>query len=312
MTKTNTTAHSAKWGVLFAFLGASLFAALNVALRFSEPYLTVWHVMFGRSLFGVVAMLAIARWMRVDLFGRHRPTLVLTGLTGVGGVTCLMVAIYMLPLFEALVLLYLYPVFAAILSPYVAEDRNRGMDWLLIGLAFIGTVLILWSTQTAGRLQWGYLAGLAAGFGYGLTNTLIRRVSAFNSPLTPFYYISLVGTVVCIGPLLLQQSPILVRSQGAIGLLVISVLAVTAHLASNKALSYLPSPKIGVIGMSEVVFGAILGLVLFNELMELRSVLGGCLIIGSGILLTVRSTAKLGQLDSEAQEKEVREILKID
>jgi len=45
---------------------------------------------------------------------------------------------------------------------------------------------------------------------------------------------------------------------------------------------------------------------------ELRSVLGGCLIIGSGILLTVRSTAKLGQLDSEAQEKEVREILKID
>jgi drug/metabolite transporter (DMT)-like permease len=312
MMKTNNTAHSGNWGVLFAFLSASLFAALNVALRLSEPYLTVWHVMFGRSLFGVAAMLAIARWMRIDLLGRHRPTLVLAGLTGVGGVTCLMAAIYMLPLFEALVLLYLYPVFAAMLSPYVAGDRIRGMGWLLIGLAFIGTVLILWSGQAAGRLQWGHLAGLTAGFGYGLTITLIRRVSAFNSPLTPFFYISLVGTVVCIGPLLFQQSPILIQSQGAIGLLVISTLAACAYLASNKALSYLPSPKTGVIGMSEVVFGAILGLVLFNEPMGWRSVLGGFLIISSDIWLTVRSTAILRQLDSEAQATEIRETLKID
>ncbi len=305
MTKTSTTVHSGNWGVLFAFLSASLFTALNVALRFSEPYLTVWHVMFGRSLFGVAAMLAMARWMQIDLLGRHRPTLVLAGLAGVGGVTCLMAAIYLLPLFEALVLMYLYPVFAAMLSPYVAGDRIRGMDWLLIGLAFAGTVLILWLGQAAGRLQWGHLAGLAAAFGYGLTITLIRRVSAFNNPLTPFYYISLVGTVVCIGPLLFQQSPILIQIQGAIGLLVISVLAACAHLASNKALSYLPSPKVGVIGMSEVVFGAILGLVLFNEPMGLRSVLGGCLIIGSGILLTVRSTGKLHPPDCEGEERKI-------
>jgi drug/metabolite transporter (DMT)-like permease len=179
-------------------------------------------------------------------------------------------------------------------------------------LAFIGTVLILWSGQAAGRLQWGHLAGLTAGFGYGLTITLIRRVSAFNSPLTPFFYISLVGTVVCIGPLLFQQSPILIQSQGAIGLLVISTLAACAYLASNKALSYLPSPKTGVIGMSEVVFGAILGLVLFNEPMGWRSVLGGFLIISSDIWLTVRSTAILRQLDSEAQATEIRETLKID
>jgi drug/metabolite transporter (DMT)-like permease len=307
MTKTSTTAHSGNWGVSFAFLSALLFAALNVALRFSEPYLTVWHVMFGRSLFGVAAMLAMARWMQIGLLGRHRPTLVLAGLAGVGGVTCLMAAIYLLPLFEALVLLYLYPVFAAMLSPYVAGDRIRGMDWLLIGLAFAGAVLILWPGQVAGRLQWGHLAGLAAAFGYGLSITLIRRVSAANSPLTPFFYISLVGIFVCIGPLLWQENPIVVQSRGALGLLVISVLAAAAHLASNKALSYLPSPKVGVIGTSEVVFGGILGLVLFNEPMGLRAVLGGCMIISSGVFLTIRSTGRFCPLDSEGQVREIEE-----
>jgi hypothetical protein len=48
--------------------------------------------------------------------------------------------------------------------------------------------------------------------------------------------------------------------------------------------------------------------------MGLRSVLGGCLILGSGIWLTVRSTAKLGELDSEDEDpvEVVRESSNID
>jgi hypothetical protein len=49
-------------GIFFAFLSAIIFVTLNIAILFSEPYLTVWRLMFSRCLFGVAAMVALARF----------------------------------------------------------------------------------------------------------------------------------------------------------------------------------------------------------------------------------------------------------
>jgi drug/metabolite transporter (DMT)-like permease len=64
-----------------------------------------------------------------------------------------------------------------------------------------------------------------------------------------------------------------------------------------KALSYLPSPEAGIIGMTEVVFGGILGLLVFSEPLTWRALIGASLILGSGVCLNLKSRLA-GQLQS--------------
>ncbi|MFZ7126556.1 MAG: DMT family transporter [Desulfobacterales bacterium] len=272
-------------GTGYAFLAASLFAMLNVVIRMADPYMTVWHMMFGRSLFGIVAMGILARAMGIRLLGVHRGVLTVVGLAGVTGVTSLTAALVLIPLFDALVLLYLFPAFAALLSPWLTGDRVSGRQWRLIALACMGAGFVLWSGELGNQLQWGHLLALSAAFFYGLALTLTRRVSGTNSPLTPFYYISAAGCLVCVGPLLWQQAPLWPDMQGFPALAGIAVLGTAAHLSTNKALSYLPSPQVGVISMAEVVFGAVFGFFLFGEPLGWGSLAGGVLILASGIRL---------------------------
>ena len=236
-------------------------------------------------------MVLLARATGVEILGRQRRTLCLVGISGALGISGLTMAVILLPLFEALILLYLFPAFSALLSPWLTRDRVTGRDWFFIGVACCGAALVLWSGQLGGRLQWGHLVALIASSCIGLTFTLIRRVSHDTSPLTPFFYICAAGIVVGAGPIFYQSETLMLSTQGLLPLLAVSVLAIGAHLTQNMALSYLPSPRVGVICMSEVVFGAIIGMLMFGEFFGLQTLIGGVLIIGSGIWLNLSRAA---------------------
>jgi drug/metabolite transporter (DMT)-like permease len=279
-------------GVGFGFTAAICYAGLNVAIRFANAHMSIWHIVFYRSLFGLVAVALLARLSGGGILGRRRWNLCLAGIAGAVGIAALTEALVVLPLFEALVLLYLFPAFSALLSPWLTTDRMTRRDWSLIGTACCGAALVLWSGRLGSSLQWGHFLGLAAAFCLGLTFTLIRRVSADNSALTPFFFICAAGLVVTVGPMLYQVGTPAISAAGLPALSAVAMLACAAHLAGNKALVYLPSPQVGVICMSEVVFGAIIGMLLFEEFFGWRTLLGGVLIVGAGIGLNVRRSER--------------------
>lgn len=274
-------------GVVFAFTAALCYAGLNMAIRFADAYTSIWHIIFYRSLFGAGAMVLLARLTGVGILGRQRMALCMVGISGAVGVTALTVALILLPLFEALVLLYLFPAFSALLSPALTRDRVTRQDWLFILTACTGAVMVLWSGQRFAGLSWGHSLGLVASFSLGLTFTLIRRTSARNSPLTPFFYICAAGILVSVVPMAAEPVGPLVPSAGLPSLAAVALLATAAHLYGNRALVHLSSPRVGVILMSEVVFGAAIGRFVFGESIGLQTLLGGLLIVGSGIGLNL-------------------------
>lgn len=279
-------------GSLFAFISAGMFALGDVAVRLAASHVTVWHMMFARCLVGLLAVTAIARTMRLSILGRNRVAMIFTGIVNVGGGMCMMIALTLLPLFDAIVLLYLYPAFAAFFSPYLAHDPIDGVDWLLIGTAFAGTTLVLWSGHVTYALQWGHIAGVGTAVCQGLTFTLIRRYSIDHHALTPFFYFCLVGTLCSLWPLLAQPEPFNISSAGTIALLAIVVLAGLGQVIMYKALAYIPSPDAGIISMTEVVFGGLLGYIIFSEPLSGRAFIGAALIIGSGVGLNLKNRSE--------------------
>lgn len=274
-------------GGLYAGSAAMLYVCLDVSVRLFDPYLTVWEMVLGRSVFGLVFAVTLARGARLNLWGRQRGLLFLSGCTSMFAITCLTGALVLVPLFDALVLLYLFPAIAALVSPLITGERSSARDWLLIGLAFTGSTLVVWPDNAELSIRVGHLCGLGSAVGMGVTYTLIRRLRAQNNVLSPFFYCCLVGSVICSVPVIWQGHITRLGVMGITGMVVLAVLAMIAHLVTNKALGYLASPKVGVIGMTEVVAGGILGYIAFDEGWSWLKTGGSVLVLGSGVLLSL-------------------------
>ncbi len=279
-------------GLAFAFSAAVFAALFDLITRFSSAGLTPWQMLLARAAFGLLLTVLLARKMGLSLLGRNRAAMLLTGLTTVAGVICLTVALIRLPIFEALLLLYLYPAFAALFSPFLCGEKTSLKLWGLIGLAFCGTGFILWPGELGGGLHWGHAVGVGAGLLQGLALTMVRRYSRDNNALTPFFYFCLAGAFVSLGALTLGGNHQPLTMAGGLALAAIAVTAALAQLSLCKSLSSIASAEVGVIGMSEIVMGAALGFLLFGEAVALRQVLGGVLVIASGIILALDSTGK--------------------
>ena len=276
-------------GSCFALLSAGLFALNDVAMRLTANHVTVWHMMIARCLIGMLAVAAIAHRVHLPILGRNRAVMLLIGSLNLGGALCMIIAITLLPIFDAIVLLYMYPAFAALFSPYLAHDPIDGIDWLLIATAFTGTILVLWSGHVTYTLQWGHLLGVCAAVCQGLSFTLIRRYSSDHHPFTPFFYFCLVGTLICFWPLLAQPNPFKISIAGGLHLLSVVLFAGLGQVILYKALAYIPSPDAGIISMTEVVFVGLLGYIIFSEPLSGSAFIGAVLIIGSGVGLNLKN-----------------------
>ena len=274
-------------GVLFACLAAISFSGLDVFVKESAGLLTVWQIAMGRSVWGLIVVLVLTRAHRLPLWGEDRLQLFYASLAGVGTFVFLNLALRSLPLALALVLLYTFPAFAALLTPLIADEKIPRREWPLMGLAFIGLLIILWPTEGL-TLSWGHLYGLAGGFSMGLALTILRGLRAQKNALTPHLYYCLSGIVICSWPLIAQPEQILPETSLSWWLLLLgSTLALIGNLCTNKALQTLSSPKTGVILMGEVLVGAVAGVMVFNEPLTWRLTVGAIGIVLAGAFLVL-------------------------
>ena len=275
-------------GAGLAFLAALSFGGADILVKVSEGGLTIWQIALGRCLLGMAFVVILTRVKKVSLLGRDRRILLASGISGVVAFIILGLTLRRLPLAEALVLLYLFPAFSALLSPWLAGERIPARDWLWVGVAFLGTVVVLWPDRAGPELGWGHLLGLASGMSLGVSIALLRRVRNQRNALSPYFYYCAAGIVISLVPVLAGTGPVFpVGLEAWTILLLLSALATTANLATNKSVQYLSAPKAGVILMGEVVMGSVLGVVLFAEPLTLRLITGATLILGGGALLTL-------------------------
>jgi len=131
---------------------------------------------------------------------------------------------------------------------------------------------------------------IAAALAHGLALTLVRRYRRENSPVTPFFYFSALGAVVSVGALGLSGQPMPTGGASLAVLTATAIAACLAQLSMIKAASCITSAEVGIIGMSEIVFGGLLSFLFFGEAVGLRQLWGGILVISSGIALALDSS----------------------
>jgi drug/metabolite transporter (DMT)-like permease len=279
----------ASLGISITVIGGLCFAIQDAGIKWLTAEVAVLQVLFLRSLFGIVFLGASTLFsgerisLKVD-----RPWLLATR-TAIN-ILCWVLFFYglkYLPLATAVALFFSFPLFLTILSVPMLGETVGIRRILAIIVGFIGVLLI---TNPATGLSIPALLMLGAAFGWAIAASLTRILGEKENTTTLLFY-TLLGFIVI---LLIPQYWVWGALELDDYLLVTGVafFGVIAQFAVTKAYTIASPSLIAPFEYTALIWSALLGYLLWNDIPDAYAISGAVLILGSGIYIIHRETLK--------------------
>ena len=265
--------------VLISALGFAVMAALvKEAGNLGIPLL---QIIFVRAVISVVLSLLDIRRAGVHPLGNERRLLFARGLFGFVALTGVFYALINLSMAQATLLQYLHPVFTALLAFLFLAERPTAATLSCILLSLMGLVFILSPYAAAHDTQllpiWPILAGLGGALGSGIAYTLVRKLTLTEHPSVIVLYFPMV----CVpGTMLMGMNDFVWPTvNGCWVLLGVGCFTQLGQLALTKAMRFDAASRVTSLSYVQIVFAAILGWLVFEEIPTEATLLGGGLIL---------------------------------
>lgn len=274
-------------------VGASLaFSLMNYFVKGSRHIPLMERVLFRNLVIILIPLTSALKEKKFFLWGRkeNRKLLLLRSLFGLVGVIGYFYAISRLKfLADAAMLNRLSPFFVTLFSfLFLKEALHKSQIGVMI-LAFLGALLIIkpqWNLSMLPALG-GILSGIAAGAAYTIIRGLHTKGERSESILFYFSAVSVAGSLP-----LLWNNFVLPSPTDLIYLLCIGVFAGLGQILLTVSYKYAPAGKVSIFSYSNILFSALLGWFVWDEIPDRWSVLGGLMILLPSIWLYFYSNQK--------------------
>lgn len=265
--------------MLISALGFALMSALvKEAGQLGIPLL---QIIFVRALISVALSLAHIYRAGVHPLGHRRVLLFGRGLSGFLALTGVFYALLHLSMAQATILQYLHPVFTALLAFVFLAERPTAATLACIMLSLLGLVCMVmpfWEGEAGTPASlWPVMAGLGGALGSGIAYTLVRKLVATEHPSVIVLYFPLV----CVpGTLLLGGTDFVwPTATGWWVLLGVGCFTQIGQLALTKAMQRDAASRVTSLSYVQIIFAAVLGWWIFDEMPTQATLLGGGLIL---------------------------------
>ena len=270
--------------VLISALGFALMSALvKEAGHLGIPLL---QIIFVRAVISVALSLADIHRAGVHPLGHRRVLLLGRGLSGFLALTCVFYALLHLSMTQATILQYLHPVFTALLAFVFLAERPTAATMACIALSLLGLLCMTMPYWESGASEtaslWPIMAGLGGALGSGIAYTLVRKLVASEHPSVIVLYFPLVcmpGTLLLGGTNFVWPT-----ATGWWVLLGVGCFTQIGQLALTKAMQLDAASRVTSLSYVQIIFAAVLGLLVFGEIPTRATLAGGGLILAGAIV----------------------------
>lgn len=262
------------------------FSAMAVAGREAAFDLDTFEIMLYRSIVGVVIVFAIltltGRWGQVT--SRHPGLQIMRNLAHFSGQNLWFYAVTVIPLAQVFALEFTSPLWVLVLSPLVLGERMTPMRTLAAVMGFIGILIV--ARPDPETLNPGLITAALSAICFAFTIMLTKKLTRTESIACILFYLTTTQVVFGLiaagydGDIALPSATSLpyVAVIGCAGLL--------AHFCLTNALSIAPATVVIPIDFTRLPVIAIVGMVLYNEPLDLF-VFAGALVIFAGNYLNI-------------------------
>jgi S-adenosylmethionine uptake transporter len=185
------------FGLGLAIIGNAVFSVQDPAVKWLVADYTVWQVLFIRSL--VITAIAVGLAWKTGrarvLASPNKPALVMRAMIMLVAWLLYYNAARSLTLPDLVTLYYASPLFITVLSIVVLGEQVNSARWVAVFVGFAGVVIAANPTGRPDLVP--ALLVLAAAFLWGLSNILMRRISASETTETQMLFTNSAYLIMC-------------------------------------------------------------------------------------------------------------------
>lgn len=202
---------------------------------------------------------------------------------------CVMVTGFtILGLVESHAVFVSYPLLIAALSGPVLGESVGWRRWVAIGVGFVGVLIIL--QPGFGVFQPAALIPLLAALMFALYGLLTRYVARADSTATSFFWTGTVGAVAITLVGIWFWEPMSRPDWVWMGALCLTGAA--GHWTLIKCYEVAEASAVQPFAYLQLVFGAMVGIGVFGEVLRINVAIGAVLVVGAGVFTLLRARAK--------------------
>ena len=271
-------------GILCILTSAFCFATMNMFVRLSGDLPSIEKSFFRNFVAMIISFLMIIRNKDGFRWEKGNSTLMFVrAFAGTIGILGNFYAVDHLMLSDATMLNKMSPFFAIIFSIFLMKEKVSLSQALIVLGAFIGALFVVKPTFSNVNL---FAAGIGfiGGVGAGLAYTCVRKLGTRGEKGSRIvFYFSLFSCLVTLPYMLFDFHPMTFNQ--LILLLLAGASAAGGQFAITAAYTYAPAKEISVYDYSQVIFAAIYGFIMFNQIPDAYSFLGYLIIIAMAIIM---------------------------
>lgn len=277
-------------------VGALFFSLMGLLVKLAGARIPAQEIVLIRASMNLLFTYVLVRRGGVSLWGHNRPLLVLRGLAGFVGLSCLFYSLPRLPLAEGIVLMNSYPVFTAIAAyPILGEALGRP-EWAALLISMVGVLVMvrpsfLFGGAEAALSPIPVAVALTGAVAAGIAYVLVRKLRATEHPLTVVFYFPLVSAPASL-PWVIAHGvwPTAIEWLWLLG---IGITSQVAQVAVTQGLHRERAGRATAVTYLQFVFALLWGWLFLSEFPDAWRLFGALLIIG-GVLLLPLSRRKTG------------------
>ncbi|OIQ29239.1 MAG: EamA family transporter [Alphaproteobacteria bacterium MedPE-SWcel] len=277
---------------ILALIAYAIFSTHDVVVKFVSAEVSAFQIVFFSSLlsFPLLTMLMVRDATPGTLRPKHPIWTALRSLSMSVVPASAFYAFSVLPLAQTYALLFATPLLITILSIPVLGERVGLPRLGAVLVGFAGVMVVLRPGET--QLGLGHAAALLAALGSAFQSVILRKLSSVERRVVLMLF-PMLTTVVVMG-LALPFVYVPLTAPELSGLTIIAVFGFCATLLLVNAYSIGEAAIVAPMQYSQIIWATIFGLILFDEKIDLLTLVGAGLIIASGVFIVLRE-ARGGQ-----------------
>ena len=266
-------------GICFIILSAFSFALMGACVRLAGDVPSIQKSFFRNLVAFFVALIMIVR--SGDGFEIKKGNLgymVLRATFGTLGILCNFYAVDHLLVSDASMLNKLSPFFVIIFSSLFLKEKANTIQKVTVMIAFIGSLFVIKpSIHFVSNIN--SFIGVLGAMGAGIAYTCVRKLGQQGvAGAKIVFFFSLFSCLSVVPYLIFHFQPMTLQQIGC--LLMAGLMAAGGQFSITNAYTYAPAKEISIYDYTQVIFAAVLGFFLLNQVPDVYSVIGYIIIIG--------------------------------
>ena len=274
-------------GIFFMLVSTVLFTGMQVTVRQVSEELHPFEIAFFRNFFGLLVVSPLL--FRFGFGALQTPKLKLHALRGAlqtAGMMLFFTALTLAPLAQTVALSFTAPLFTTILAIVILRERAGWRRWAALIAGFVGAWIVI--RPGIAVVNTGALLVILSSCVWAGSMIIIKILSRTESSLTITLYMGLFMAPLSLIPaLFVWQWP---GGQALMFLVLVGAFGGLGHLALAQAFKESDATAVLPYDFTRLIWASALGFLVFSEVPDLWTWIGGFVIFSSTVYIAFRDT----------------------